>query len=113
ADNLVSALNRIGSFAFDRAEVKANVLDGIKRVYHSDRADKLWLPEHVGAFTQHASPALCAALILAMHTGQRQGDLRRLPWSAYDGERVKLRQSKGGAVVSIRCTTALRNMLDG
>jgi len=113
ADNLVSALNRIGSFAFDQAEVKANVLDGIKRVYHSDRADKLWLPEHVGAFTRHASPELCAALMLAMHTGQRQGDLRRLPWSAYDGQRITLRQSKGKKLVSIRCTTALRKMLDG
>lgn len=113
ADNLVSALTRLGSFAFDRADVKANVLDGIRRVYHSDRADKLWLPDHVGSFTRHASPELCAALMLAMHTGQRQADLRRLPWSAYDGKRITLRQRKGGKLVSIRCTTALRTMLDG
>jgi integrase len=53
-----------------------------------------------------------AALMLGMHTGQRQGDLRRLSWTAYDGERITLRQSKGGKVVSIRCTKALRAMLD-
>jgi integrase len=36
-------------------------------------------------------------LLLALWTGQRQGDLLRLPWSAYDGEHIRLRQSKTGA----------------
>jgi hypothetical protein len=26
--------------------------------------------------------------MLGMHSGQHQGDLRRLPWSGYDGNRV-------------------------
>lgn len=112
ADNLVSALARLGSYALDRGEIDTNILDKVKRVYRSDRADMIWLPEHVQAFTKVASPEMCAALMLAMHTGQRQGDLLRLPWSAYDGERITLRQGKGGRQVSIRCTTALRNMLD-
>jgi hypothetical protein len=37
-------------------------------------------------------------LLLALWTGQRQGDLLRLPWSAYDGKYIRLRQSKGGSV---------------
>jgi integrase len=32
--------------------------------------------------------------LLALWTGQRQGDLLRLPWSAYDGKEIRLRQSK-------------------
>ena len=112
ADNLTSALARLGSWALDRGELDRNVLDKITRVYHSDRADKLWLPNHVDAFIAVASAEMGAALMLAMHTGQRQGDLRRLPWSAYDGERIALRQSKGGRIVSIRCTAALRVVLD-
>ena len=59
-----------------------------------------------------ASPEMMAALTPAMHTGQRQGDLRRVPWSAYDGTRITLKQSKGGRIVSVRCTAALRAMLD-
>jgi integrase len=51
--------------------------------------------------------------MLAMHTGQRQGDLRRLPWSGYDGKRITLKQGKGGKIVSVRCTAALRTVLDG
>ena len=34
------------------------------------------------------------ALILGLHTGQREGDLLRLPWSAYDGTWIRLRQGK-------------------
>ena len=112
ADNLLSSLARLGSWALDRGEVERNVLDKVKRVYRSDRSDMLWLPTHVAAFEKAASPELYAALMLAMHTGQRQGDLLRLPWSAYDGERITLRQSKGKKIVSIRCTKALRSMLD-
>jgi len=112
ADNLVSALARLGSFALDRGEVERNVLDKVRRVYHSDRADKLWLPEHVAAFTKVASPEMQVALMLGMHTGQRQGDLRRLPWSGYDGTRITLKQGKSGKIVSIRCTNALRTLLD-
>lgn len=111
ADNLMSALVRLGSWAFDRGEIDRNVVEDFPRVYRSDRADKLWLPAHVDAFLLVASPEMKVALMLAMHTGQRQGDLRRLTWSGYDGERITLRQSKGKKVVSIRCTIALRSLL--
>ena len=59
------------------------------------------------------------ALILGLHTGQREGDLLRLPWSGYDGVRISLRQGKArrggrpGPLVEIPCTAALRRMLDG
>ena len=111
-DNLTSALGRLGAWLFDRGEIDRNILDNIKRVYHSDRADKLWLPSHVDAFLKSASSEMHAALMLGMHTGQRQGDLRRLPWTAYNGTRITLKQSKGGRIVSVRCTAALRTMLD-
>ena len=59
------------------------------------------------------------AMILALHTGQRQGDLLRLAWSAYDGTKITLRQGKArhgkspGPPVIVPCTAALRRMLDG
>lgn len=34
------------------------------------------------------------AILLAVHTGQRRGDLIALPWSAYDGHRIRLTQEK-------------------
>ena len=59
------------------------------------------------------------ALILGLHTGQREGDILRMPWSAYDGSRIILRQGKArrgsklGPLIEIPCTAALRRMLDG
>lgn len=38
----------------------------------------IWLPEHIEAFMNVAPLELQRALILALHTGQRQGDLLRL-----------------------------------
>jgi len=39
--------------------------------------------------------------MLAIWTGQRQGELSRLSWSAYEGTMIRLRQSKTGARVVI------------
>ena len=52
------------------------------------------------------------AMLLASDTGQRQGDLLRLPWSSYDGTVIKLRQGKTGAYVSIPVADALKAALD-
>ena len=51
-------------------------------------------------------------LLLALWTGQRQGDLLRLPWSAYDGARIRLRQSKTGVPVSFKVGAPLKAALD-
>ncbi len=45
--------------------------------------------------TLHRVDELQAALLLALWTGQRQGDLLRLTWKDYDGAYIRMRQSKG------------------
>ena len=51
-------------------------------------------------------------MLLAINTGQRQGDLLRLPWSAYDGKHIKLRQRKTGVYVPIPVSDELKAALD-
>jgi integrase len=51
-------------------------------------------------------------LLLALWTGQRQGDLLKLAWSRYDGAHIRLRQSKTGARVSIPVGAPLKAALD-
>ncbi len=51
-------------------------------------------------------------MILALWTGQRQGDLLRLPWSAYDGQMIRLKQSKTGARVMVPVGAPLKAALD-
>src|SRR5262249_31402526 len=45
-------------------------------------------------------------------TGQRQGDILRLPWSGYDGRHIRLRQSKSGTRVRIPVVGPLKAALD-
>jgi integrase len=50
--------------------------------------------------------------LLALWTGQRQGDLLRLPWSAYGGTHIRLKQSKTGARVVVPVGGPLKAALD-
>jgi integrase len=119
ADNRLSAISAMLSWAVAHGQITANHLRGFKRLYHTDRSEIIWLPEHVAAFMTAAPIEMQRAMILALHTGQRQGDLLRLPWSAYDGSTIALRPGKArrgralGPLISIPCTAALRRMLDG
>jgi integrase len=98
--------------------LKNNVLDGFERAYSSDRSEIIWLPEHVNAFLAVASSEMQLAMALALHTGQRQGDILKMTWSSYDGSAISLRQGKakrlGKMPASIRvpCTKALKITLD-
>lgn len=112
ADAKLSALARVLSWGLDRGLIDDNPLSSFERAYSSTRAEQIWLPEHVTAFGAVASPELMAALALAIHTGQRQGDLLALPWSAYDGKAISLRQGKTRRHVYIPCTRALKETLD-
>jgi integrase len=94
------------------------VLDGFERAYASDRSDIIWLPEHIEAFLRVASPEMQLAMVLALHTGQRQADIRRLAWTAYDGTTITLRQGKArrlgrqAPVIRVPCTKALKATFD-
>lgn len=118
ADNRVTVLARVLSWAAKDSDLDENVLDGFERAYSSDRSDKIWLTEHVEAFMGAADSDMQLAMVLALHTGQRQADIRKLAWSQYDGERISLYQGKAmrdgkkGRLVTVPCTAALKASLD-
>ncbi|QDC02306.1 tyrosine-type recombinase/integrase [Mesorhizobium sp. 8] len=112
ADNRLSVISAMLSWARDNGRVTANHIAGFRRLHKSDRSEMIWLPEHIEAFMNVAPVELQRALILALHTGQRQGDLLRLAWTNYDGHLITLRQGKTNRRVDIPCTAALKRMLD-
>ena len=118
ADNRVTILARVLSWGAKDGPLRINVLDGFERAYVSDRSDIIWLPEHIEAFMRVASPEMQFAMVLALHTGQRQADVLRLAWSQYDGASITLRQGKGrrlgrtAPTVCVPCTKALKATLD-
>jgi integrase len=94
ADYAWTVLAAVLAWAKDRGKITANPCERGGRVYHGTRVDKVWSIEDEEAFLKSASAHLHLPLLLALWTGQRQGDLLRLPWSAYDGKVIRLRQSK-------------------
>ncbi len=97
ADYAWSVLARVLSWALDRGIVAANPCTHGGRLYRGSRAEKIWTAADEATFLERAPAHLHLPLLLALWTGQRQGDLLRLPWSAYDGTHIRLRQSKTGA----------------
>jgi integrase len=100
------------SWSRGRGLTRYRAPERIERLYHADRSEKIWEESHIAAFMAVAPKSLQLALVLALETGQRQGDLLTLPWSAYDGQWIRLRQSKTGRRVNVPVTRRLRAVLD-
>ena len=112
ADYPWMVLMRLVSWARSRGLTRYRPPDRIERLYHADRSENIWLDEHVAAFISVASEPLQPALVVALETGQRQGDLLTLAWSTYDGTWIRLRQNKTGQRVNMPITRRLRAVLD-
>jgi integrase len=100
------------AWAKDRGKITVNPVERPGRVYQGTRVDQVWSVEDEAAFLKFAPAHFHLPLLLALWTGQRQGDLLRLPWSAYDGTHIRLRQSKTGARVVLPVGAPLKAALD-
>lgn len=112
ADYAWTTLARVMSFAKDRGIIATNPCERGGHLYVADRKDKIWTEQDIAAVLAVASSEIQLALILALWSGQRQGDLLRLPWSAYESTYIRLRQSKGGRRVAMPAGAPLRALLD-
>jgi integrase len=112
ADYAWTVLARVLSWGLDRGLVAANPCERGGRLYRGTRRDSIWTAGDEATFLERAPAHLHLPLLLALWTGQRQGDLLRLPWSAYNGTHIRLRQSKTGAPVSIPVGAPLKAALD-
>jgi integrase len=113
ADYAWTTLARVLSVAHDRGRIPVNPCQRGGRLYAADRSEKIWTEDDIARLLAVASPGLAMAALLALWTGQRQGDLLRLPWSAYDGKNLRLRQSKTGRHIIIPVGKHLKAILDG
>lgn len=112
ADYAWATLHRILSFGKDRGLIRTNPCDRGGRLYRADRVEKIWREHEIQRFCEAASPELQLAMVLALWTGQRQGDLLRLTWADYDGTALRRRQGKRRKHVIIPCGETLKLALD-
>lgn len=112
ADYAWTTLARVLSFAKDRGRITVNVCERGGRLYSADRTESIWTNELIERLFAVATNEIKAAVTFALWTGQRKGDLLVAPWSDYDGQYIKVKQSKTGARVKIPCGKPLRDILD-
>lgn len=111
ADNRLTVFSAVLSYAKSKGRIARNPLEGFERLYDANRSDIIWTEGAISTFMAGAPIELQRAMILAIHTGQRYGDLVRLRWTDFDGEWINLKQSKTEKLVSVKATRALKSML--
>jgi integrase len=82
ADYAWVVLALVLAWGLDRGLIAANPCEKGGRLYRGSRKDQIWTDDDEAAFLRSAPAHLHLPLLLALWTGQRQGDLLRLPWSA-------------------------------
>jgi integrase len=112
ADYCYQTLRRILSWALKRGMIDANPCSEGGKLYHGTRADKVWTDADLALFLAVAPRQVRLLMKLALETGQRQGDVRKLTWASYDGATIKVRQRKTGAYVSVPVSDELKDELD-
>lgn len=118
ADLFMSVLKRILWFGLDREMIPRHPLEKVEKVSDGTRRDMIWSDDDIALFRfgapgiKPAAEPLVRAMMLGLWTGQRQGDLLKLTWKAYDGHSISLRQSKTGAHVRVKVSADLKACLD-
>lgn len=114
ADYAIQVLSRVLSFAVETDRLSANPCEGMKSLWSVDRSDVIWTDDDLEAFRKVATPAVWHGVNLAVHTGFRAEDLRRLSWS-HIGEFeivIPTNKSRGGKSAFVPLYDDLRAVLD-
>lgn len=113
-----TVLARICSVGLDRGLIDENPCTKGGRKYQSNRQDLIWTADDERKFYESAPPHISMAVLLAIWTGQRQGDLLKMRWKKgppkepyFDGTYMYLKQSKGNAYVRVKVVGPLKAAL--
>lgn len=110
ANQFVMVLNTVLNFAVDRGFIDFNPLSKIKRIKGGTHAT--WSEDQIAYALKRFIEIHRRAVVLALYTGQREGDCCRMRWSQYDGSAVAVVQEKTGAEVWIPAHKTLKKELD-
>ena len=112
ADYAWVVLARVLAVALDRGWIDVNPCEKGGRLYNQSRRDRIWTLEDEIAFLERA--LVTFILPSRWHSGQASGKVTylKLTWSAYDGNKISLRQSKTGSRVVIPVGLPLKAALE-
>lgn len=99
ADYAIQVLSRVLAHAVDLDLISSNPCEGIKMIYSTNRSGKIWTNEDIAAIKAVASPEIGHVIDIAVHTGLRAGDLKRLAWSHISSDAIRIPTSKSSGAL--------------
>ncbi len=113
ANNFLKALRLLLEFAVDAEMIERNPARGVKGYRVKSEGHTTWSEADISAYEAHhpigTRPRLAMALLL--YTGQRRGDVIRMGWQHVEGDRIRVKQSKTGATLTLKMHPALVDAL--
>jgi integrase len=107
----LSTFNVVMRYAYNQGWIVANPAGNLSGLPKST-PHKKWTDAEIERFLSTASEPLRMAVLLALYTGQRRGDLVRMRWADYDGETIHVVQQKTHKELDIAVHPTLRAALD-
>lgn len=112
ADRAMSVLKRILRFGLNMELIDHHPLKDVNKLYDGSRKDIIWKDEDIQKLKDLGNEKITHALMLGLWTGQRQGDLLKLRWNAYDGHSLMIEHSKTKTYTRVKVSAELKETLD-
>lgn len=113
AIEVVKVLNLVFQCAMDLGEVDSNPADGIKKpARYKAKQHEAWTDQQLGTFLAGAKPIWRRAVIVALYTGLRRGDLVRLKKSHIKDGWIEIDIAKTKSQTAIPIHSELQTELD-
>ncbi len=116
ANKIKQMLSRLYSWADENGYVAEgfNPTKGMKKLKRKggEREIVVWSDVEVEAFLNVAPAYIRTPVLLALYTGQRRKDVANMTWQQFQGDVIRVRQSKTTALLDIACHSVLRRHLD-
>jgi integrase len=100
ANYFVTVMSVLLTWGIDRGFCLTNVAAKIKRL-KTGESFRAWTDAEVEIFTSEAAGHMALPILIGLYTAQRRADVIKMPWSAYDGRTITLKQSKAGEKASV------------
>lgn len=112
ADYHVAALSAVYAWAIKRDMATENPCHRIEKLFRKGDGYRAWTTAEIERFCGACTDHEHLIFMLALYTAQRAGDLVKMTWFQYDGEVIRLKQSKTGEPLIIAVHDALKAALE-
>lgn len=116
AHKIKQMVSRLYSWADENSLVMDgfNPAAGIKQVKRKGgvREITVWSDAEIDLFLATCPDHVKTPVLLALYTGQRREDIVRMTWQQFQGDVIRVKQHKTGALLDIACHRELRRHLE-